>query len=911
MSTLNKTKEELLKELQELRKEYGKLKASYKNEITERKRAEEALRESEHCLSETQSIGKIGNWKWIPAGNKVIWSAEMYTIFGIAPESVSLTTEMTLQAFHPEDRAMVAEATRKSLEENKPQSVECRILKPDGTIAHVYGSGEALLDANGKIVEVVGIYQDITERKVAEVALHALSSRQQALLTAIPDIIIEVDKNKIITWTNLAGLEFYGEDVLGKEAAIYFVGEQETYKAVNPLFDGSEDVIHVESWQWRKDGEKRLLSWWCRVLKDNSGNVIGALSTAHDITERTQIEKDLWESRQKFSDIITNLDEAYYSCTLDGLLLDHNLAFKKIFGFDPNQDMKGVKIPDLWQNPDERSNYLDMLMNDGIIRNYLVNSKSIRGEKIVVMVNSHLVKDENGKVVRIEGTLADFTERKQMEDALRESEERFRSFVENANDIIYTLEPSGILTYISPNWEIMLGHDSHEVISQSFENFIHPDDVQKCRAFIERVITTGENASGIEYRVQHNNGTWRWHSSNGSLIYDASGKLISYIGIARDITERKRMEEALYMSEESYRLLAESSPEMIYLIDHEGYIKYINSIAAENFYSEAKNVIGKHLTEIYPIEIANSHLEVIKKVIENKQRIQTEIEEEFPIGKIWIDVSLSPATNDNGDVIAVLGISRNITARKKAEAEIKLKTEQLLKANAEKDKFFSIIAHDLRSPFNSLLGFTRMMVEDLPTMRLDEIQKIAMSMRSSANKLLDLLENLLAWSLIQRGIISFKPKSFTLLNGIVPIVELVRDAANKKMIRIKYDIPEDLTVMADTQMFESLMRNLVFNAVKFTAKEGEIIIAAKPMSDNSVEISISDTGIGMNKNMLDKLFRIDELTNRKGTEGEPSTGLGLILCKDFVEKHGGKIWVESEEGKGSTFYFTLPNKNNK
>ena len=142
---------------------------------------------------------------------------------------------------------------------------------------------------------------------------------------------------------------------------------------------------------------------------------------------------------------------------------------------------------------------------------------------------------------------------------------------------------------------------------------------------------------------------------------------------------------------------------------------------------------------------------------------------------------------------------------------------------------------------------------------------------------------------------------------IVPIIDLVRDAADKKMIRISYAIPDDLRVTADAQMFESLMRNFVFNAVKYTPRGGEVTITAKPIPDNSVEILIKDTGIGMNKNMIDNLFRLDGQINRKGTEGEPSTGLGLIICKEFIEKHDGKLWVESEEGKGSSFYFTLPN----
>jgi PAS domain S-box-containing protein len=256
----------------------------------------------------------------------------------------------------------------------------------------------------------------------------------------------------------------------------------------------------------------------------------------------------------------------------------------------------------------------------------------------------------------------------------------------------------------------------------------------------------------------------------------------------------------------------------------------------------------------------------------------------------------------------LISITRDITARKEAEKELELKNEQLLKLNTEKDKFFSIIAHDLRSPFNTFLGFTRMMVDELPTLTLDEIQKIALSMNISAINLYGLLENLLDWARIQRGITSFAPESFLLMPKMAESMQTVLESVMKKQIQIIYEIPDNLEVYADGNMLGSTIRNLASNAVKFTPQGGKVTITAKQLPGNAVEISISDTGIGMNKRMIDNLFSLDEQTNRKGTEGEPSTGLGLIICKDFVEKHGGKIWAESEKAKGSTFHFTLLGK---
>ncbi len=239
--------------------------------------------------------------------------------------------------------------------------------------------------------------------------------------------------------------------------------------------------------------------------------------------------------------------------------------------------------------------------------------------------------------------------------------------------------------------------------------------------------------------------------------------------------------------------------------------------------------------------------------------------------------------------------------------EIKDNELKLIALNATKDKFFSIIAHDLRSPFNSLLGFTELLEKELPTMNRDEIQKIAVTMRKSVNNAYSLLENLLEWSRLQRGMIPFNPEPILLMPKVLANTVFVIDSANKKEITLNYDIPDGLKVYADENMLGGILRNLTSNAVKFTSKGGIVTVAAKS-GDNAVECSVSDTGIGMNQQMKENLFNLDVNTSRKGTEKEPSNGLGLLICNEFVVKHGGRLWLESEEGLGSTFYFTLPSK---
>ena len=241
--------------------------------------------------------------------------------------------------------------------------------------------------------------------------------------------------------------------------------------------------------------------------------------------------------------------------------------------------------------------------------------------------------------------------------------------------------------------------------------------------------------------------------------------------------------------------------------------------------------------------------------------------------------------------------------------ELKKQRKELQELNATKDKFFSIIAHDLRGPFNGFLGLTQLMAEELENLTSEEIKDFTLSMRNSAADMFRLLENLLEWARMQQGLITFNREIAQLAPMVDESIAIILEPAKIKGIEINLDIPADITVFADRNILQTVVRNIVSNAVKFTPKGGKIKVSAKATNHNNVEISIEDTGIGMSSKMIDDLFRLDVQTNRKGTEGEPSSGLGLILCKDFIEKHGGKIWVESEEGKGSIFLFTIPNNN--
>jgi PAS domain S-box-containing protein len=370
---------------------------------------------------------------------------------------------------------------------------------------------------------------------------------------------------------------------------------------------------------------------------------------------------------------------------------------------------------------------------------------------------------------------------------------------------------------------------------------------------------------------------------------------------------QRKAEQALKESEQNFRTLADSGQTLIWTSGTDTHYNYFNSVwlnfRGQTFEQESRN---GYMTGVHPDDM-HHRMEIYLEAFQRREKFSIEYRLLHNDGEYrWIQDNGSPRYSSTGDFLGYIGQCQDINERKQAELVLQLKNEELQKVNAEKDKFFAILAHDLRSPFNSLLGFTQILVEDLSELKPADIKKMAQAMRTSAKDLYSLLENLLVWSGSQRGTTHFVPIQFVLKDILLENLKFVQESAHLKDIDIRIDIPDELMVVADENMIGSTIRNLVSNAVKFTPKKGDVSITAKPLAGNLVEVSIQDSGMGMSDEMRAKLFKLNENIGRHGTEGEPTSGLGLILCKDFIEKNGGQIRVESEVNSGSTFYFTLP-----
>ncbi len=324
----------------------------------------------------------------------------------------------------------------------------------------------------------------------------------------------------------------------------------------------------------------------------------------------------------------------------------------------------------------------------------------------------------------------------------------------------------------------------------------------------------------------------------------------------------------------------------------------------EDIYESSKKIIQKQNSEISLnkiLEIEPKYLE-----IENKIVIQYESENRSKIISFKYFIVVSSILLTFVLLLLILKIIRPSIAENQRNNElIEQKNIELIKLNATKDKFFSIISHDLKNPFNNIIGFSELLKKNFH--KFDNIKTLRFieNINNSAIETYKLLENLLQWSLLQQNAITIVLEKIELIEIFSEIKSEIQELAIQKEIEIKTNLPKSFEIIADKNIIKCVLRNLATNSIKFTNKNGKIEFLVE-QTEQFIKFTVKDDGVGMQNEKSEKLFTTEINKSEKGTNGEHGTGLGLIICKDFIEKHGGKIWVESELGKGSDFKFTIP-----
>lgn len=409
----------------------------------------------------------------------------------------------------------------------------------------------ALIVGIGSIIGLLSRTQSVRFYRMqyeAAKAVRILSSRQEAILSSVPNIIMEVNEHKVYTWANHPGMDFFGEDAIGKEASFYFLGEQNTYRAVQPLFAGSEETIYLESWQRRKDGQKRLLAWWCRALKDESGRVTGALSSAIDITERRQEENTLREHEQRLASIYATSGDIIFYLAIEPdeiyRFTSVNPAFARTTGL-PTEAVVGRTVQEIIPEPS-----LSMVL--GKYRQAIAEKVIVRWEetsdyptgRLIGEVSVAPVFDEDGNCTHLVGTVHDISERKRAEEELRDSEDKFHyvfDFSMVGNSITF---PTGEM-HVNNAFCDMLGYSAEEFRSRRWQGITHPDDIALTQAAMDSILSGEISAARFVKRFLHHNGSIVWTDVSTTLRRDPQGKPLYFMTNVNNITENKLAEEEI------------------------------------------------------------------------------------------------------------------------------------------------------------------------------------------------------------------------------------------------------------------------------------------------------------------------------------------------------------------------------
>lgn len=383
-----------------------------------------------------------------------------------------------------------------------------------------------------------------------------------------------------------------------------------------------------------------------------------------------------------------------------------------------------------------------------------------------------------------------------------------------------------------------------------------------------------------------------------------------------DIENFKVLESFYKQSQEKYKLLAENIIDVIWVLDVASQrlvyvspsVKDLTGFTAEEAMSQSilEALVPESAQMVFseiPVRLAqflSGDTSVNNKVYEWQQYCKDG-------SVIWIEITTSFVFNEDKTSVNIIGVSRNIEKRKIIEKQIIEKQTQLEELNSTKDKFFSIIAHDLRNPLGSFKQMLEIISNNFNDLSDSEKKKFILMMKESSNNIYNLLDNLLTWSRLQRGSIQYSPTSYSLYEVLFDSIKILGNNAALKNITIQLECPKGLKAFFDYNMISMVVINLLSNAVKFTKENGNIVLSAHHSQENDVVItSVKDDGVGIPSSKLSKLFRIDSNVSTIGTANEKGTGLGLILCKEFIEKHNCNIWLETNVNQGTTFYFSLP-----
>lgn len=785
-----------------------------------------------------------------------------------------------------------------------------------------------------------GFYSELyEERQRTEEKIRSLASIVENSNVAIVATTID----GIITGWNRAAEIIYGykeSEMFGKSVSTLAPPDRrnEAKEFLKKISNG-EQIEHYETIRLDKSGKPLNLLLTISPILDCNGKIIGASSIAHDITVRKKMEDELRSNETRLKLILNSLESGIILIDPEThLIADVNPAAARLIGAAPDQII-GKMCHNFFYPADTGCSPMADIGQPA--SNSERSMLTADGRKLAVIKNT--VEVVIGKRKYILENFMDITALKQAEMLLHRSEEEYRNLFESSRDAIVMLDRTGFLDCNEAALYLFGCASKKQFIAHGPWDFSPEfqtdgqDSLVAAKNHIETAFEKGidffewlhKRQNGILFSAEVLLGCLRYRGNKilqatirditerqntKKALQEAYGELEKKVDertamlnnanldLQREIAEHKRAEAAVARAAQEWQTTFDNMNDAVSLLDADCKILKCNTAMIKlSGKTSAAEVIGH-----YCFEIMHGTTEPVEDcpVIRSRRSKHREVME-LPIGDRCFEVTADPLLDQQSQYTGAVHIISDITRRKQAESLIQLHNQELLELNDSKDRFFSIIAHDLKNMFHNILGFSDLLKDEVKKGNIKSIEEDVRIINSSAQETYKILASLLEWANSQRGKISFNPETL-ILNAVVEAeLGIFKNNAAQKEIELKICLPDNFEVTADKDMLKAVLRNLISNAIKFTHKNG--IIELRAATDQSaVLISVSDNGVGMTNDTIKKLFKLGSNKSKPGTENEKGTGFGLLICQDFVQKHGGRIWAESESGKGSCFKFTLP-----
>lgn len=755
------------------------------------------------------------------------------------------------------------------------------------------------------------------------------------LFTTIPLGIVLHDKNSCIVSANPTALDILGLTMDQMKGKTSFDPRWKAIKEDGSDFPGelhpssialqtNQEVKNVVMGVFNPLKEKIC---WIKIqamplIQKGEKEAYGVYTCFEDITEQKNAELIEIASKERLDKIYTDLLQRQFAIDQHAIV-----AVTDFFGTILYANERFCKISQYTSKELIGQNH--RIINSGLHSKFFFQNlyKTIKAGEIwrgeirnrakngsFYWVNTTIVplKNPDGTIEQFISIQTDITEQKKIQENLRLSETKIRALLEsNPQSVIFIDLDKKIQFYnqiANENSELVFNRSLYN--GDSIYNFVLPEDLETFDMAYNGCL------AGTVFQIEKSfkiNEQDYWFEFQFAPVKNQEEKVIGVLFTTKDINEKKQMDEKLTQSELRFRTIFEQAPLGIALI---------NSTTSEIIQANYKfaQILGLQQDELKSNSYLKlTHPEDLSQYKENLEKLNNgkikifsmEIRYMKPNGNtIWSHLTCVLLWTEKDSIKMNLRILVDITHRKRNEEEVTRYLSELENLNQTKNKFFNIIAHDLRNPFAGIIGISELLESQLLADNTESslaILKCIQMIKTSSKSAFSLLENLMQWAKSQTGEISFNPTEISIQNAIDSNITLVSGNAFKKNISIEKQLAENETIYADSSLVDTILRNLLTNAIKFTYPNGQIIVSTKPQGD-FLAISISDSGVGIDSQNLEKIFRIDSKFSKIGTDNEKGSGLGLVLCKEFVEKLGGQIWVTSELGQGTTFTFTLPLK---